>query len=129
MPSPYSLDLRERTVEAVCSGMTYKEAALIFKVGEATVKRWCYQKKKVGHIRPKENYQKGHSHKLENLQILLDLVEKEPDSTSMEYALKIGSISPRTIRKKLKLLGFSRKKSLFFTRKDQKKKELNLEKK
>ena len=121
MPSPYSLDLRERVVEKVHSGMPYRKAAEVFNIGEATVKRWFYKMKKLGHVRPEENYQKGHSHKLMDPQILRDLVAEIPDGTSIEYAQKIGDISSRTIRKKLKLLGFSRKKSLFSIPRDQKK--------
>jgi len=37
----YSVDLRERVVAAFDrAGMTDQEAAALFKVGEATVRRW-----------------------------------------------------------------------------------------
>ncbi len=52
----YSLDLRERIVQAVERGMSQSEAATVFGVGERTVKRYLHQWRTTGalaaHPRP-----------------------------------------------------------------------------
>lgn len=44
----YSLDLRERIVQAVERGMSQPEAAAVFRVGERTVKRYLHQWRTTG---------------------------------------------------------------------------------
>jgi transposase len=45
----YSVDLRERVVAAFDrTGMTEKEVAALFKIGEATVRRWKRLKRETG---------------------------------------------------------------------------------
>lgn len=120
MPKPYSLDLRERVVTQIDNGMEFKEAAKIFNLGLSTVKRWFIRYKAGLDLKPISNYHKGHSHKLQDDEILHKIVREYPDKTSREYAQIIGDISPRTVRKKLKLLGYSRKKRPFHFQRDPK---------
>ena len=49
----YSIDLRERIVRAVGSGMSKAEAARVYAVGLSTVKRYVRQQGATGHLRPK----------------------------------------------------------------------------
>ena len=53
MPKPYSLDLRERVLEAVAAGATRREAAARFHVGMDTITRWRALERQRGDARPK----------------------------------------------------------------------------
>ena len=129
MASPYSLDLRKRVIEAVGNGMNYQEAAEIFSIGEATVKRWFYRFRDEGHVHPRSGYQNGHSHKITNDEEFIALVTQNPSQTSAEIAAKIGNVSASTVRYKLKCLGFSRKKRSFCMLNGVKKGELSIKRK
>jgi transposase len=48
MPSPYSIDLRERAVAAVESGQSRRQVAKLFQVGESSVIRWCARQRDSG---------------------------------------------------------------------------------
>lgn len=48
MPSPFSLDLRERVVAAVVSGMSRRAAAKLYQVSYAAVIRWVTRSKQTG---------------------------------------------------------------------------------
>ena len=48
MGAPYSLDLRERVVAAVGSGMSRRAAAKHYQVGVATAIRWTARAKRTG---------------------------------------------------------------------------------
>ena len=53
MPKPYSLDLRERTVAAVDTGLLQAEVARLFAVSLATIKRWLVQRRAGQSLAPK----------------------------------------------------------------------------
>jgi transposase len=48
MPTPYSLDLRERVIMAVASGMSRRAAAKSYQVSYAAVIRWVTRSKQTG---------------------------------------------------------------------------------
>ena len=49
----YSIDLRQRIVQAVESGMSLSEAARVYRVGRSTVKRYLSQQRVAGDLTPK----------------------------------------------------------------------------
>ncbi|GJE35296.1 hypothetical protein LDDCCGHA_5514 [Methylobacterium oxalidis] len=53
MPSPLSVDLRERVVAAVASGASCRRAAARFGVSVSSASRWCGQSARDGHVAPK----------------------------------------------------------------------------
>jgi transposase len=54
MVDGHPLALRERVVAAYEAGKgTYPELAELFGVGEASVKRWVWLQRKLGHVLPK----------------------------------------------------------------------------
>src|SRR5215218_6198102 len=53
MPTPLSVDLRQRVVSAVAAGATCREAAERFGVSRASVSRWSQQKQREGQVAPK----------------------------------------------------------------------------
>jgi transposase len=48
MGRPYSLDLRERVISAVRSGMSRREAAEYFSVGISSAIRWAKRERETG---------------------------------------------------------------------------------
>ena len=53
MPSPLSVDLRERVVAAVAEGASFHRAAARFGVSVSSASRWSEQFAQEGHIAPK----------------------------------------------------------------------------
>ena len=53
MPTPLSVDLRQRVVTAVAAGATCRQAAERFGVSRASASRWSQQKQREGHVAPK----------------------------------------------------------------------------
>lgn len=53
MSRPISMDLRERAVAAVEAGLSRHQSAAQFKVGVASVIRWCERKRLTGSVSPK----------------------------------------------------------------------------
>ena len=55
MNEGYPVALRERVVAAYERGDgSYREVSLTFQLGEATVKRWVWQSRREGHVRPRK---------------------------------------------------------------------------
>lgn len=53
MARPYSLDLRERVVAAVSAGASCRKVAALYKVGVATVVKWCQRHRMTGSVAAK----------------------------------------------------------------------------
>jgi transposase len=53
MPTPLSVDLRQRVVTAGAAGATCRQAAERFGVSRASASRWSQQKQREGHVAPK----------------------------------------------------------------------------
>ena len=49
----YSVDLRERLLRAIDTGLSQAEAARLFGVGTSTITRWRTQRATAGHVAPK----------------------------------------------------------------------------
>ena len=86
MPRPYSNDLRDRAIEAVEGGASWREAAERFEVSASTVinwvRRWCETgraaaKPSGGSVSPLE----------EHADWLLHLIAKQPDLTLDEIVV------------------------------------------
>lgn len=82
----YSLDLRQRIVDAVDNGIgTYSEIAEMFGVHESFIYKLLRQRRELGHIAPLD-HGGGAQPKLdeEALGLLIDLVTQVPDMTLNE---------------------------------------------
>ncbi|WP_457107716.1 helix-turn-helix domain-containing protein, partial [Methylobacterium sp. P5_C11] len=53
MPSPLSVDLRERVVAAVAEGASFHRAAARFGVSVSSASRWSERFAQEGHVAPK----------------------------------------------------------------------------
>jgi transposase len=113
----YSVDLRERVVSAFDrAGMTDQEAAALFKIGEATVRRWKRLKRETGALlrRPVGG---GNPPRVapEQYEMVRAIVEEQPDLTDQEVAWEFHrrtgrSVSRSSMNRTLQRLELTRKK-------------------
>lgn len=118
MASPYQYELRERVISAVESGMAVVKVKEIFKVGRATIYRWKKIKQDTGDIKSRTCYQKGHSHIIKDQEEFREFLDKNNDKTLQELS-KIWreKVSPTTIHRAIKTLGYSYKKNFLSSEK------------
>ncbi|MCB9789151.1 MAG: helix-turn-helix domain-containing protein [Deltaproteobacteria bacterium] len=95
---------------------TYREVAERFGVGEATVSRWLRLQRVTGALEPLKT-KRGFPSMLTPavLELLLGVLEERPDLTRPELAERVVArggppMSPATVGRALKRLGWSRKK-------------------
>jgi transposase len=117
----YSIDLRERVIQSVESGVSQTQTARIYKIGLNTVNRWWHRYKKEVLCTAKP---RGGSRGKVNPQELRLYVERNCDKTLIQIG-KIFKVSGCSIYRRLKKLGFSYKKKPFPIWKQAKKKERN----
>ena len=113
----YSVDLRERVVAAFdCTGMTDQEAAALFKIGEATVRRWKRLKRETGALarRPGGG---GNPPRIapEQYEVVRAIVGQQSDLTDQEVAWEFHrrtgrSVSRSSVNRVLLKLALTRKK-------------------
>ena len=90
MPNPYSLDLRERVLEAVAEGMTVAEAAARFRVSMASIVRWRRLVRERGAPRAKI-HEGGRPSRIEAARgAIFDLMEENPMLTTEELRAALG---------------------------------------
>jgi transposase len=113
----YSVDLRERVVAAFDrTGMSDQEAAVLFKVGEATVRRWKRLRRETGRLEPKK-FGGGNPPRVapERYAVVRAIIEEKPDLTDQEVAWEFHrrtgrSVSRSSMNRTLLKLALTRKK-------------------
>ena len=110
MARAYSEDLREKVVSHIMSGCSKREAAQVFKVGEASLYRWL-KLHKTGDLKPKKRT--GYPRKVDE-QKLRDYVEQNPDHTLKQIgeALHLGFQTVSTWLNRLKITRKKRPRSI-----------------
>lgn len=97
MVDGHPVALRERVVAAYEAGKgTYPELAELFGVGEASVKRWVWSKRKLGHVMPKAAG--GGRRSTITLQDIEDALAACPDATAQELTAEINRPRPQLLR-------------------------------
>ena len=98
MPKPYSLDLRERVVDAVVTGASRREAAEQYGLSPSVVVLWMQRWEATGSVEAKPVG--GSISPLEDhAEFLLDLAAEQPDATLDEIVAalaKAGIAGSRT---------------------------------
>jgi len=120
----YSIDLRKRVLNAVDKGFPRAVVSSQFCVSLKTIYLWLRQRKERGHINPITGHQKGHSHKITDLFKFKEFVDSNCGLTQKVLAERWGSISPISIGRALKKIGYTRKKRVMGTKNVMKRKEL-----
>jgi transposase len=121
MPAPYSLDLRNRVIAAVESGLYKTEICQLYQISRKTLYSWLERYQKQGNLEPITGFQKGHSHLIKDLEAFRCYVDDHPDQTQEEMAAAF-QVSRATIGRALKKIGYSRKKRVLFMKSETKKK-------
>ena len=80
MPSPLSIDLRERVVAAVAEGASFHRAAARSGVSVSSVRRWLQQFAQQGHVAPKPTHNDDRLPAIEaHADLILSLDEARPE--------------------------------------------------
>ena len=115
----FSLDLRERIVAAVNQGLSKAEAARLFQVSRETVKRLCHLQATAGSLQPKIRPGLAPRIPPEQYPLLAEQLRTASDAT-LEQHCQLWSerhhqtISPSTLSRTLKRMGWSRKKKVWW---------------
>jgi transposase len=101
MPSPCSLDLRERVVAATLSGeLGHAKIAQLFSISESSLHRWLREYRETGNLTPKPH--SGGQEPLldtQGAELLASIIERERDRTLEEYCLLLEEAGgPRLAR-------------------------------
>lgn len=92
MPRTLSVDLRERVVAAVASGVSCRTAAARFGVGVSSAIRWCAQLRQTGSVVPGQLGGDRRSARIEaHAAMIRDLVERKPDATLAEIQAELAT--------------------------------------
>jgi transposase len=86
MGKPYSMDLRERVVEAIEGGLSTGEAAKRFVIGKATAGAWARLKRASGSVAPPKQGKPKGSVLDAHASFIFGLIADTPDITLEEIA-------------------------------------------
>lgn len=113
MPSPYSCDLRKRVVEHYEAQGSLTLTSKLFSISRSTIYDWLKLKEASGSLKAKAGYQKGHSHKVKDLEKFKQCIEKNAGLT-LEGIIQKSNIkmSLMTCSRSIKKLNITRKKRL-----------------
>jgi transposase len=114
--NPYSVDLRQRIVAAVTSGMSRNEVVRTFQVSAAAVRRYLKQQRETGELAP-QAHTGGRQAQIgpQQYPALQDLLAAAPDATLAETCqqwqhLTGVLVSQATMCRALAQIGWTRKK-------------------
>ena len=80
MPSPLSVDLRQRVVAAISGGTSCHQAAARFRVSVASASRWSTRHQQEGHVTPRPSGGDHSSHRTEaHADLILTTYEQRPE--------------------------------------------------
>ena len=116
MPKLYSIDLKEKVINALESGYTATSISQTFDISRKTIFNWQKKLKETGTMEPEKFGRKDLSGKIQDLEEFRKFVEEKPDRSSTELAKDWGDISSSTIRKYLKRIGFTNKKNFWVSK-------------
>jgi transposase len=89
MGKPYSMDLRERVVGAIESGISTAEAAKRFWVSKAAAGAWARLKRKTGSVVPPKQGKPAGSLLDPHADFILGVLAEAPDTTLVEMSERL----------------------------------------
>ena len=112
----YSVDLRQRVVDAVDAGMPRPEAARLFQVSVATIKRYLKRRRETGSLTPGQSPGRPPEIGPAAYAALATQVAVRPDDTLAQHAAtwraeQGAAVSPWAVDRALGRAGITRKKS------------------
>lgn len=112
----YSVDLRQRVLDALEGGLSRKQVITTFQVSEGSIKRWLTLQREHNTLQPAKPTGRPATFKSHNDDdVLRRLVEATPDATLAEYTqewneLHDTSVSHWTLGRAIRRLALTRKK-------------------
>jgi transposase len=91
MGKPYSVDLRERVVAALESGLSTRQAAARFSVSIAAVGEWGRLKRSQGDVRPAKQGKPAGSVLDAHAEFILGALKEKPDTTLEEMVERLAA--------------------------------------
>jgi transposase len=91
MGKPYSLDLRERVVAALESGMSIRQAAARYSVSISAVGEWGRLKRSQGDVRPAKQGKPAGSVLDAHAAFILGVLGEKPDTTLEEMVSRLAA--------------------------------------
>lgn len=111
MPAPYSIDLREKAVDAVDRGEKKAHVSKLFHISRNTLDLWLKQREQSGTVAPKAAVKKGPEPKIKDLEAFRQFAATHGHLTAVAMAQQWPEpISDVTLGKALKRIHFTRKK-------------------
>jgi transposase len=112
MPKPYSLDLRQKVINAIeLGGMKKSEASAVFGLSRNTIDLWLKRKAATGSIAPQVNSRGRRQRRITDWEGFRAFAEQHRDKTQAEMAeCWPGAMSQRTISRGLAVINWTRKK-------------------
>lgn len=113
MPKIYSVDLRQKVIQALGEGSTAVDLCKVFNLSRKTIYNWQKQFRKTGSLQASKSGRKFLTGKIQDLHSFKNFVNSKPDRSSEEMAQEWGGVSSATIRRYLKIIGFTNKKNIW----------------
>lgn len=124
MAVPYSLDLREKAVNAIDRGQKKSHVCRMLNISRNTLDLWLKRREQTGTVAPQTNYRPGPKPKIEDLDEFKTFAQKYGHLTQTQMAQKWHTpVSRVRIGQALKRIGFTRKKKAMVIEKEMKMKE------
>jgi transposase len=117
MAKPYSLDLRQKVIDAIeLDGLKKSEASVLFQISRNTIDLWLKRRAATGCLEPTVGVVSTAQGKIQDWEAFRAFAEQHRSKTQAEMAeLWSCDVSRRTISRALKKIGFTRKKRLMAT--------------
>jgi transposase len=109
---PYSLDLRQKVIEAIeLDGLKKNEVSALFQISRNTIDLWLKRKAATGCLKPIVRTVSPAQGKIQNWEAFRAFAEQHRAKTQAEMAeLWTDDVSRRTISRALTRMGWTRKK-------------------
>ena len=116
-----SVDLRKRVMAAIGDNTRITKVAKIFRISRKVIYNWLDLRNKTNSLAPKSGYQKGHNHKIRDLDMFKSFVEKNKQYTARQMIISWEKltgvkISEPVMGRYLKKIGYSSKKNVWLQR-------------
>lgn len=115
MPVIYSSDLRRKALESMEKGTPLQRVSRILLIAESTLRAWRKKFRETASLSPNTSNW-GRPPLIKDLEKFQKFVEEKPDRTQAEMAYELG-VSPTTVGRALKKIGFTYKKNFWIQRK------------
>lgn len=117
MPAPYSLDLRQKAVEAVDRGERKNRICKTLHISRNTLDLWLKRREETGSVAPETQHQHGPMPKINDLAAFESFAKTHGHLTQQDMAAEWATpVSRVLIGQALRKINFTRKKNISVSR-------------